>query len=527
MNTNDGGGSGSEEQGHSFHLPTLTDNDFNWGYSQPALNLDASWIQPKTSCIISLSLRQWIKKALDSVGGGRDASHAIHSPEYRTACLKIAKCLSSQIHEAEELAEKGIFDKLSQLPANKDWADCVYVRVETLNEQASALNQPRDFWEEGLSQVEGLQAEDILAGGVEESEGSINAQVESFFGSFETNHHQQTARLEAFDDDVHALNDHLPDELFNGDFADPSTVNQNESSAFQDEMEATADAGLKATDDDMLPRNLTLDDRIAKTNAGAAAAFQDNFERVNSHQEMETSADALQASWGEVDGAFGYRLDQSKNQQIDALFEALQGDEIQEAASSNPADDFSRIQNEDNHSLEGRTSPVLVTINPTVQDNNSYLRVDSAGFEPPAARLHSHGQYANRQDSAAKRIYLLGMVLYELFSGGQMPHPRLYEVASTVGAFVSLPKLSLGDLKDDEDNSLQNAPKRRQSLSSSSRDVSICNISCNHLKMLAIPHQLYQVSQVTAFLYLAVIVSCFLYHIFTNSFTNVSQINPS
>ena len=495
------GSRASEQQGYQFQMPNPnpTNDDFNLGYSQPALNLDASWNHPETSpCTIPLSMRQWIKMALESVGGNRDACNAVHSQEYRTACLKIAKYLSNQIHEAEELAEKGIFDKLAKLPTNQDWADCVYVRVQTTNGQTSDENhQPKDIWLEGLSQVDALPVLDTVAGGGAEINEDFNARVESFFGSIEANHHQQTLRLiEALDNDVYTLNGHVQNELPDEEnYGRASTPNKSEAKSLQEDpkqekinqgMAATVDVGLKHSDDDVLSlAENVFEDLFDRENEGSPSTSNQNAKVVaaqiafNNNQIIEELAGTLQES----------REQGTREHRMDLNLTPHREDDVQIVAPSNSTYQYARIRNEDNSASTGRTLPVLETMKPTLQDKISYLSVETAGF--------SHGHYAKRHDSAAKRIYLLGLVLYELFSGGQLPHPRLYEVASSDGAFISLPKLSLGNLKNDDDYNFHNNPKRRQGPSGFNRDDDICNISCNHLKMLGIPHQLYQVSHVT------------------------------
>ena len=362
--------------------------------------------------------------ALASVGGGRDA---IHSTEYRNACLMIAKCLASQIHEAEELAEKGIFDKLEQLPSSHDWADNVYVRVMTSNGQIiSSSNYPQEIWGENSSQVEALSSED-------------------------TAHSIKTAGLNAadgtFDDGVVSLNNNWNlNEIFCSEIADKPA---------------------------------------------AAAAFQNKSNQDRSNP-IESQTDALGEIWGEVERVVEYRLDQNRREQIDDFFETLPKNDIEDASPPNTAFQLAGVPNEEHHAPASQPSPVVDTFKPNIHDPN-YMRIDSAGFQPSAGSLFRDHD-TNRANSVARRIYHLGMVFYELFSGGKLPPPRLYEISYSDRAFVSLPKLSLSENEGHED-SLQNTPKRRQGPSGFSRDEDICNKSCNHLKMLGIPHQLYQVSQ--------------------------------
>ena len=78
-----------------------------------------------------------------------------------------------------------------------------------------------------------------------------------------------------------------------------------------------------------------------------------------------------------------------------------------------------------------------------------------------------------------------------MFSGGSvLPSPKLYALALSDGAFMSLRPLTLTE------NAIVEAPpaKRRVGPTAPEDDSEICRASCNRLKSIGVPPQLCQVS---------------------------------
>eukprot|EP00956_Cyclotella_meneghiniana_P020271 scaffold35496_cov60-Cyclotella_meneghiniana.AAC.2 len=79
--------------------------------------------------MVTISLRYWIKQALYSIGNVNGRS-AVTSQAYLESALKVAKSLTDQIIQAEELFhEYGISTKLDSLTINDDWADHVTIQI--------------------------------------------------------------------------------------------------------------------------------------------------------------------------------------------------------------------------------------------------------------------------------------------------------------------------------------------------------------------------------------------------------------
>jgi hypothetical protein len=82
-------------------------------------------------------------------------------------------------------------------------------------------------------------------------------------------------------------------------------------------------------------------------------------------------------------------------------------------------------------------------------------------------------------------------VLYEMFSGGSvLPSPKLYALALSDGAFVSLRPLTLTE------NAIAVTPvaKHRVAPTLPEDENEICRASCNRLKSIGVPPRLCQVS---------------------------------
>jgi hypothetical protein len=83
-------------------------------------------------------------------------------------------------------------------------------------------------------------------------------------------------------------------------------------------------------------------------------------------------------------------------------------------------------------------------------------------------------------------MYYLGLLFYELFSGGEIPPPSLRALASHNGAFISLSTMALVETSGDrEQDPLSNA-KRHQGPSASDEGIGLCKLSCEYLKLIRI-----------------------------------------
>ncbi|KAL7483730.1 hypothetical protein ACHAW6_009383 [Cyclotella cf. meneghiniana] len=128
-------------------------------------------------------------------------------------------------------------------------------------------------------------------------------------------------------------------------------------------------------------------------------------------------------------------------------------------------------------------------------DTLSYLGVESACIRTPESEANciSFNTDPRASNATLQRIYCLGLVFYELFSGGELPPPELVDLVSSDGAFVSLPTLTLTDNNDRHRHGNQGPLKRRQDPSgSSSNGLGLCQLSCEYLKLMGLPGPLCQ-----------------------------------
>jgi hypothetical protein len=102
-----------------------------------------------------------------------------------------------------------------------------------------------------------------------------------------------------------------------------------------------------------------------------------------------------------------------------------------------------------------------------------YLNIDYAEIQN-CKRRTCNGIDAITQKEKAQQMYYLGLLLYELFSGGEMPPPKLHTLAALDNSFVSLSTLTLVEKSGEEDRDLSTDSKRRQGPSKSEKDVGLC-----------------------------------------------------
>lgn len=88
----------------------------------------------------------------------------------------------------------------------------------------------------------------------------------------------------------------------------------------------------------------------------------------------------------------------------------------------------------------------------------------------------------SHSDDEVGMIFRLGLLLYEIFSGGQSSS-ALQALASTDGSFVSLSRLTMMPQSSND----HNQAKRHQGTSGSRREMGLCQMSCEYLNFLGAP----------------------------------------
>lgn len=192
----------------------------------------------------------------------------------------------------------------------------------------------------------------------------------------------------------------------------------------------------------------------------------------------------------ETDGAVGIHgtanlnavaEDQDMDKQLETFLESFERRHQQ--LKSNTCRD-SPTQSVEMPAMSLASGPGSVDESSVFSDDCNYLSVGIAEIRRPENLAGSQGKTVSRGErDEIQRIYYLGLVLYELFSGGRCPPPELHALASSDGAFVSLPTLEL--VKDDEkEETEQGEAKRRQAPGCG---MGLCQRSFQHLKLIGLP----------------------------------------
>lgn len=113
----------------------------------------------------------------------------------------------------------------------------------------------------------------------------------------------------------------------------------------------------------------------------------------------------------------------------------------------------------------------------------SCLNVHSAEIQCPGKDVN--GDVISRQ-CQMQRIYHLGLLFYELFSGGRKPPPDALDLASMDGAFISLPTLNLSERSGNhKDSKWESEHSKRQAVST--QGIEVCQLSFESLKLMGLP----------------------------------------
>jgi len=112
------------------------------------------------------------------------------------------------------------------------------------------------------------------------------------------------------------------------------------------------------------------------------------------------------------------------------------------------------------------------------------LDIISARIQCCEGKCISQGDSSTANQSS-QRIYYLGLVFYELFSG-KIPPENLKHLALCENAFDSLSTLALVD-QNDQDPSPSVCNKRHEGSALSSGDNKLCELSCEYLRLAGIP----------------------------------------
>jgi predicted ATPase len=146
---------------------------------------------------------------------------------------------------------------------------------------------------------------------------------------------------------------------------------------------------------------------------------------------------------------------------------------------------------------EERTeSPQRELAGKSSEDELNYHNVSCAQFASSSSRHHANNSPEGSERDKHYRIYSLGLLFYQLFSGGDLPPPELLVVSARDGSLSTI-SVSNPDEVGPSDTTYSDPPqsKRRQSsisnlsrrMSCQSRDQVICNVNVEYLRMKGVP----------------------------------------
>jgi hypothetical protein len=111
--------------------------------------------------------------------------------------------------------------------------------------------------------------------------------------------------------------------------------------------------------------------------------------------------------------------------------------------------------------------------------------VESAEIKCPESETQGYFNRNNNESTeSSQRLYYLGLLFFELFSGGEIPAHNLLALPYVEGAFTSLSTITL--VKKEEEHGIVNSSKRRQGPSKSEKYLGLCQQSCEHLKLVGV-----------------------------------------
>ena len=382
------------------------------------------------------SLRRWIKHTLRMIGENNSTRAALSSV-YLECCINIALFLTEQIVKAEKLASYGISDNLDPLPINSncDWAEYTTIHLEDYGENEHNRDQ----------KMSAKKLEPVVKA-ILDSEERGKAPLAT------------SNRIDMFLDPLCTKNSSNNDTKS----APASGPNCN----MQENFELNQ-PGMNCTTDRSSNKMIGLND----CNNGC-----DMTESEVKFREMHGRLKDRNGPFGAVNLEGIYTNNQCGNEQLGSISCTLDRNEHSESISGVELDDVSL-----------NTSHPIVSVSSF--NNGSLalncLNVKSAQIKCPETNAHSYSD-ENTLQKKLQRMYNLGLLFYELFSGGEIPPSNLRSLAFSSGAFISLPTLTLVKVFDEE-LTFASESKRRQGPDGSGHNLGLCKLSFEYLKFMGIP----------------------------------------
>jgi predicted ATPase len=454
---NAGGGSGiARQQEANYLIPFVGGMRNNAGVNTTIYSREKNQDSDKT-----LSFREWIKCALQCVGENNGGRAAVSSA-YLESSIKVANYLTVQIIQAEKLAAYGISDRIDVLPVgpNVDWARFATVRLKT---DANITNVVAQKIEAEHPQFQ-LGSND---------EGKSNHLT---YASLTTNANSCLVDESSKEPNM--------DQQFEA-FLEKIGVNELDNAGNKDD-EQDVDEQLKILfqfdeDDEVRPSGFGRE-TVPMTGLKNDAAHSKPIESENQRPTQFASAIYASASSNAQESAL---INQDLSKQLEAYYlERFGVNDLKESGENlKKYNNAKTSAKSTNHTDKLSSASDLTPID--------YLNVHSAEIKCPKS---DHMRYFSNRDGIISRDQLqrqfnLGLVFYELFSGGEVPPFNLRALASLDGAFVSLSTVTLvKEVENDQGAFSEN--KRHQGPSGNLKMVGLCELSFEYLTFTGIPRPL-------------------------------------
>lgn len=475
----------------------------------------AAFADPKASK--AAPLQNWIRHVVGCLGG----RGAVSSPAYLRAALKIAVALTEQISQAEKLASHGVSDGLNFLSPSSagGWADHAVVALKE-DDTSNGIDPSQRLTGASCGKDDSPGAGTSGASGrIAADDGDENQDVDQHllfhesFGSFEV------------DFDVSDLND-------------PEQAEQLASHGISDELDSLSSHSVSARS------GMSRSMGEAASNANHAAVAGDIGKVHDSDEQLRM--ELLHESFGslevDLDGAGFHDSDppvangtrfsitnpengehnsEDDTARLESFLTSSQNtaaarkkcallaneievpDDLKQTESSQPFERQDKKQSShrtgDNNlalkiSIEPTSSParrsssVNISSEDAVSDTKCLLDVESAQIQCPVLDSSHDKNDGNGNATRAKmeRLYYLGLVFFELFSGGHTPPAALLMLPHKNNAFVSLSTINLMKKSEDDTQKYAKGSKRHHGPTTEEK-TDLRRLSYEYLRLIGVP----------------------------------------
>jgi hypothetical protein len=376
----------------------------------------------------ALSFRQWIKQAIQFVGNASGTRASLSSPEYLESAIKIAISLTEQVGQTEAVDIRN---------------DNVIVRLKSYVHMPN--NDPQ--------KIDGIGSADDLAD-------ILKSHMKFVEQKLEGNESKHQSSLEDQDMDQQLKSFLIACEAEDSENA-PASQSFHDNSLW---LECQGDSIIK----------LVVEQHPTDMNA-QLDSFLDLFDKAAAKRKAAlTPASAKDHAAADQDQKPAAAKDHTAADQDEKPLKVHEG--LKSPLAPVTMDETSTSQ---------RNCTELVAPSQARDMDVDYLNIDYVEIQCPESRTRN-GFGVFTDEEKAQQIHAMGLLFYELFSGGEIPPPTLHALASHNGAFISLSAMTLVEKSDDEGQDFLSNSKRHQGPSASEINVGLCQLSCEYLRLMGV-----------------------------------------